>query len=179
MQNIVKNLESKNPSNLVSSILFLLIGIILFSDPNGIVSFISYILGIIIIIIGVVKIISSNKVIETHDTQITLGILLTIIGIILIFCGPVIELMLRFFMGAWILISGVNKLVVALNLKDATNIWIKLLIVSILLIIIGLYVILKSNLVFSSIGLIMIIFSCISIIGYIITPKPKNENIIK
>ena len=57
----VLNKVSKDPSNLINSVLFLLIGIILFSNPNGIISFISYIIGIVVIIIGIVKILSAVK----------------------------------------------------------------------------------------------------------------------
>ena len=171
----------KDPSNLVNSVLFLIIGIILFANPNGIISFISYIIGIVVIIIGIVKILNAikNKEIPSYDYNLTIGTICTVIGVILIFCGPIIELIFRFFIGGWILLSGINKLVLALNLKNISNNWISVLVISILLIIIGLYVILKSNLVFTSIGLIMIIYSTISIIGYFMTPKKKNENVIK
>ena len=43
----------------------------------------------------------------------------------------------RFFIGGWILLSGINKLVLALNLKNISNNWISVLVISILLIIIG------------------------------------------
>lgn len=177
----VLNKVSKDPSNLINSVLFLLIGIILFSNPNGIISFISYIIGIVVIIIGIVKILSAvkNKNDSSYDATLTLGIICIVLGIILIFCGSIIELIFRFFIGGWILLSGINKLVLALNLKNISDSWIRILIISILLIIIGLYVIIKSNLVFSSIGLIMIIYSAISIIGYFLTPKQKNKDIIK
>ena len=176
----MKKIISFDSSSLISSILFLLIGIILFTNPNGIVSFISYILGIVTIIIGIIKIISAQKDVKAsnHDSVLTFGIICIVIGIILIFCGSIIELVLRFFMGAWILISGINKMVLALNLKATSKIWNKLLIISIILIIIGIYVIVRSNLVFSTIGLIMIIFSIFSIIGYFIVPKQKNSDII-
>ncbi|MCM1371128.1 MAG: DUF308 domain-containing protein [Clostridium sp.] len=173
----------KDSTSLISSVLFLLIGIILFTNPNGIISFISYILGAIVVVIGIVKIVKSakNQTDPSHDSMLTLGIICIVVGIIIMFCSSTIELVLRIFMGAWILLAGVTRLVSALNLKKITpsNTWIGLLIISILLIIIGLYVIIKSNLVFSSIGLILIIFSTISIIGYFITPKQKNENLIK
>ena len=78
------------------------------------------------------------------------------------------------------MISGINKLVISLNLKKIeSKIWISLLVVSIILILIGLYVILKSNLVFSSIGLVLIIYSIISLIGCIMTLSQKNKDVIK
>ncbi len=172
----------KQPSNLISSLLFLIVGLILFLNPNGIVAFISYIFGIIMITIGVVKIIEAVKAKDdiNHDSVLTFGIICVVIGFILIICSSIIELVFRIFIGAWILISGINKLVISLNLKKIeSKIWISLLVVSIILILIGLYVILKSNLVFSSIGLVLIIYSIISLIGYIMTLSQKNKDVIK
>ncbi len=176
----MNKLLSKDPSSIINSVLFLLIGIILFANPNGIVSFISYLLGIVVIIIGGFKIFNANKnKNDNYNAKLTVGIICIAIGIILMFCGPIIEIVFRFFIGAWILIGGINKLIIAINLKDKSNDWIKMLVISILLLVIGLYVILRSNLVFSSIGLIMIIYSVVSIVGYFMTPKQKNENVIK
>ena len=154
----------KQPSNLISSLLFLIVGLILFLNPNGIVAFISYIFGIIMITIGVVKIIEAVKAKDdiNHDSVLTFGIICVVIGFILIICSSIIELVFRIFIGAWIL-----------------KIWISLLVVSIILILIGLYVILKSNLVFSSIGLVLIIYSIISLIGCIMTLSQKNKDVIK
>lgn len=181
MNKYLEKYVSKDPSSLINSVLFLLIGIILFANPNGIISFISYIIGIVVIIVGVVKILSAvkNKGASNYDSNLTIGIICAVVGVILIFCGSIIELVFRFFIGGWILLSGVNKLVNALNLKNVSDKWKALLVISILLIIIGLYVILRSNLVFSSIGLIMIIYSSISIISYFMTPKQKNKDVIK
>ena len=130
----------KQPSNLISSLLFLIVGLILFLNPNGIVAFISYIFGIIMITIGVVKIIEAVKAKDdiNHDSVLTFGIICVVIGFILIICSSIIELVFRIFIGAWILISGINKLVISLNLKKIeSKIWISLLVVSIILILIG------------------------------------------
>ena len=80
-------------------------------------------------------------------------------------------------MGGYILASGLNKLIVALNSRNYNKKWIGLLIVAIILIIGGLYIILKSNIILSTIGLILIIYSSIDIISYLM--YPKNQNIIK
>ena len=107
----------KQPSNLISSLLFLIVGLILFLNPNGIVAFISYIFGIIMITIGVVKIIEAVKAKDdiNHDSVLTFGIICVVIGFILIICSSIIELVFRIFIGAWILISGINKLVISLG----------------------------------------------------------------
>ena len=43
-------IKSKKDTNLFTSILFLVVGILLFSNPGGVVKFITYIVGILFII---------------------------------------------------------------------------------------------------------------------------------
>ena len=177
-------IKTKKDTNLFTSILFLVVGILLFSNPGGVVKFITYIVGILFIIMGIGKIVSYYQMIRKMNVNNTsdfiLGIVAVILGIIIIFCSSAIEVVIRLVMGGWILYSGVVKLIYSLNLRDLkVDSWLYVLIVSIIMIICGLYVIVKSNLVFSTIGLILIIYSIIEIIQYIILPKNINPDIIK
>ena len=177
-------IKSKKDTNLFTSILFLVVGILLFSNPGGVVKFITYIVGILFIIMGIGKIVSYYQMIRKMNVNNTsdfiLGIVAVILGIIIIFCSSAIEFVIRLVMGGWILYSGVVKLIYSLNLRDLkVDSWLYVLIVSIIMIICGLYVIVKSNLVFSTIGLILIIYSIIEIIQYIILPMNINPDIIK
>lgn len=177
-------IKSKKDTNLFTSILFLVVGILLFSNPGGVVKFITYIVGILFIIMGIGKIVSYYQMIRKMNVNNTsdfiLGIVAAILGIIVIFCSSAIEFVIRLVMGGWILYSGIVKLIYSLNLRDLkVDSWLYILIVSIIMIICGLYVIVKSNLVFSTIGLILIIYSIIEIIQYIILPKNINPDIIK
>ena len=93
------------------------------------------------------------------------------------FCNGVIEFVIRLVMGGFILANGINKLIVALNSKETNNKWTSLLVIAIILIVAGLYMILKSNIVLSSIGIVLIIYSSVDLISYIM--YPKNKDIIK
>ena len=93
------------------------------------------------------------------------------------FCNGIIEFVIRLIMGGFILANGLNKLIVALNSRTTNDKWQGLLAVAIILIIVGLYVILKNNIVFSTIGIALIIYSSIDLISYIM--YPKNKDIIK
>ena len=58
----MKLTQSKNDSfSLLSAILFLILGIILISNPGGVVKFITYIIGGIITILGIAKLITYYK----------------------------------------------------------------------------------------------------------------------
>ncbi len=168
----------KDKFSIYTSILFFIVGIFLFANPNEMVKFITYIIGVIFVVFGSIKLYSYYKSKESiGNIQLTLGICSIVIGIIIMFCNDVIEFAIRLVMGGYILANGINKLIVALNSRTTNSKWIGLIVVAGLLIIGGLYMILKSNIILSTIGLIMIIFSSIDILSYIL--YPKNKDIIK
>lgn len=175
MMNII---IKKDKSSILASILFLIIGIFLLAYPNEMVKFITYIIGVVLVVFGSIKLYSYYKFKDSiGNIQLTLGIATIIIGIIVMFCNDVIEFAIRLVMGGYILANGFNKLIVALNSRTYNNRWIGLLIVGCVLIISGLYMILKSNIVLSAIGLVLVIYSSIDIFSYFL--YPKNKDIIK
>ena len=168
----------KDKSSIITSLLFLILGICLLVNPGGMVKFITYIIGLIFAVYGSIKLYNYYKSKETvSNIQLTLGITAIVIGIIIMFCNGVIEFVIRLIMGGFILANGLNKLIVALNSKDSNDKWKILLGISIALIIVGLYIILKSNIVFSTIGIALIIYSSIDLASYLM--YPKNKDIIK
>ena len=150
----------------------------MFLYPNDMVKFITYIIGVVFVVFGALKLYSYYKLKESiSNVELTLGICSIILGMIIMFCNNVIEIVIRFVMGGYILATGMNKFIVALNSKSYNNRWTGLLIVGILLIIGGLYMILKSNIILSTIGLGIMVYSAVDIISYLL--YPKNKDIIK
>lgn len=175
MNNII---IKKDKSSIITSLLFLILGICLLINPSGMVKFITYIIGVIFAVYGSIKLYNYYKAKETvSNIQLTLGITSIVMGIIIMFCNGVIEFVIRLIMGGFILANGLNKLIISLNSKETNTKWTTLLAISIILIIVGLYIILKTNIVLSSIGIALIIYSSIDLISYIM--YPKNKDIIK
>ena len=165
----------KDSYSIFISIVFFVIGLFMFLYPNDIVKFITYIVGVLFVVFGSLKLYSHYKLKESiGNFELTLGISCVIIGIIIMFCNDIIEVVIRFAMGGYILANGMNKVIVSFNSRSYNNKWIGLLIVGLLLIIGGLYIILKSNLIISTIGLCIIIFSSIDIISFLLYPKNKD-----
>ncbi len=167
-------------SNLITSIISLIVGVILFTRPDLVTIAISYILGSLLVVYGIGKIIfysyEKGKDTNTPTKLLVSGILIVIFGFICIFGSNIIEHIIRFLIGGFILLSGINRLIKVINVTDKKDSrFIASLIISILLIIIGLYVIFVSNLFFSYLGVILIIYSIIEIINYIILAGVKNE----
>lgn len=168
-----------NDNSLFSSILFLLFGIVLFTNPGGILRFVSYIAGGSLILIGIFNIISYRKMLKKLNVdqkfKLISGIILIILGLFVILFSSLIETTIRLIFGGWIIYSGIMRLIEVLNNKENTISFIARLIVAILLIICGLYVAL-TNLVYSMIGLFIIIYAILDIIGYVFYKKDFKKN---
>ena len=161
--------------SLISSIIFFILGAIIFTKPEVIVLFISYVLGGLMIIIGLFKCIKNYLDIKKDNSisskEMITGIILIIIGLVFILLADVIEALVRLVIGGWILFSGINRLIHALHLNKKTRRFIIFLVLSLLLIVIGLYTILEANLAFQTIGIVLMVYSFIEIFGYIFNKK--------
>lgn len=167
--------------SLISSIIFLILGAIMFTRPDAIILFISYVIGGIMILIGAFKCLKNyldvKKDNNTSSKEMIFGILLIVIGLVFIFLANVIEALVRVVIGGWILFTGINRLINALKLDKKTRRFIIFLVLAILLIIAGLYTILEANLAFKTIGLVLMIYSIIEIVGYIFNRQAQTTDV--
>ena len=165
--------------SLISSIVFLILGAIMFTRPDAIILFISYVIGGIMILIGSFKCIKNYLDIKKDNSisskEMVFGIFLIVIGLVFIFLANVIEALVRLVIGGWILFAGINRLINALRLDKKNKRFIIFLLLAILLIVAGLYTILEANLAFKTIGLMLMIYSVIEIIGYIVNRQNINN----
>lgn len=165
--------------NLISSIIFFILGAIMFTSPNVMVVVISRVIGGIIAIIGVFNCIKNYIEVKKDNTTSSIGMISGIIGIVIglvfISLAGVIEALIRFLIGGWILFMGINRLINVLYLKKPKSKFIVLLIVAILLIGAGLYTILEVNLAFQAIGLVLMIYAGLEIFSYIFCKKEVKE----
>ena len=94
-----------------------------------------------------------------------------------LFFSETVEKAIRIVVGFWILFSGINRLINALKMTDKNKKFLSLVIVSILLILIGVYTIVIGDVLLSSIGIILMLYSAIDIIGYIFYSKETNTTV--
>ena len=168
--------------SLISSIIFFILGAIIFTKPEIIILFISYVIGGIFTIIGLFKCIKNYLDIKKDNSisskEMIAGILLIIIGLVFILLAGVIEALVRLVIGGWILFTGINRLINSLTIENKNKKFVVRLIISLLLIGVGLYTILESNLAFKTIGLILMVYSFLEITGYIFNKKDIFEETI-
>ena len=165
----MKIIETKK--SLIKSLIFLIFGALIFANPNEVVKLTSSIIGTIIIVYGLYLIIKNyyetKNNSDTPSTNLIFGIVCVIIGILFIVLADSIALIIQYILGAWILFTGIERLIIALSLGTKNDKFVVQLVISILLLLAGLYTVLKSNLPLQIVGLVMIIYSVLEIIGYV------------
>ena len=164
--------------NLIGAILFLILGAVMYTSPKAVVVFTTYIFGGLLMLIGIFKCVKNyldvKKDNDTPSKEMVMGIVLTLLGIICIFLAGVVEAFIRLLIGGWILFTGINKLINTFNYnKKDSRFWISL-IISFLLMGGGLYTILKANLPFQIMGIVLMIYAVLEIIIYILNRKETN-----
>lgn len=166
---------------LITAILLFILGAILFTNPQNIVMIVTYGFGSLFLLTGFIKLINyigDKKKGISNNSDLIMSVVIMTLGIIIIVCTSMIELLIRIIMGGFILYNGILRMISSLKMKEISGIWKYNLIVAIIIILVGLYIILKSNLVFSGIGLFIMIYASLEIISTIMSSN-TNKIIIK
>ena len=156
-------LKKTGKASLVSSIIFAILGIILIAYPEGTIKFISYVIGIMFIAVGLYKginYIKNKEIYNMFNYDMALGI-------IAIF---------RIMIGIWIVYSAIIRMSLSAKLKVIeSNTWIYSLIIAFAMIICGVFIICNSGAIVVTIGTIILIYSILDIIESIIFLKNVNS----
>ncbi len=174
----VKSYSSQ--SSLISSIIYFIIGAILFSKAEEVVQFLSIAVGVILGVVSVVYFIifflsKRNPEKPTKISRLIFAVISLVFALVFILCSDAIEQFIRFIVGAWILFTGIIRLINVLSISPKNRKFLPLLIVSILLIATGIYSIVIGDVFLTTIGIIMMIYATLEIIGYIFYTKDKTE----
>ncbi len=168
-------------TSIVTSLAFAIIGLIIAYNPNTTFKVISYLIGGIFIIFGLIKIFEYFKTKGSYDLynyELVYGIIAILLGLVVILCSEMIETLLRILVGIWILYSGAMRLGLALKLQKIDNdnrIWIPVLLISLAILICGLFIIANPGTLIATIGIIMIIYAVMDIIEEVIFIKNVKE----
>ena len=153
-------------ASLVSSIIFLILGAIMYTNPDAVVVIVSRVLGGVIIISGAISCIKNYMDVkrdsDTTSSGMVLGIVAIVIGLVFILLAEVIEWLVRLVINALYVDKKTSKFYVMLG-------------IAILLIGGGLYTILEANLAFQAIGIILMVYAGLEIFGYIFNRKSMTE----
>lgn len=172
MEYLEKIMKKSGWVSLLSSIVFAILGIVLITNPEGTVKFVSLILGIMFILAGIYKIINYYQNKGKYDFlnyDVAYGVIAVILGIATIMYSEQISSIFRILIGVWVVYSSIMRFNLSFKLKTiGSNVWIYSLILAICMFVCGLYMIFVSNLVVISIGISILIYAVIDCIEDII-----------
>ncbi len=169
---IIRSYETKK--SLVTPIIFLVIGLLLCFNPGGVVDFISYIFGGVFLALGIMKYVTDLKRADRTTGDTFYSVLMVVLGLIFMFFSGTIEFIIRLIIGIWIIINALNTIAIGANLVRLDKNSVGSLIIGFILLLIGLYTIFVSNLMFSAIGLVLIVYAVLEIADYLYV-QAKNK----
>lgn len=178
----IKIKSYSSQSSLISSIIFFILGAILFTSADSVIKTVSIIIGIILAVSSLAELIIYILERKKEDripkkVRLVYSIISLILAIIFIFFSNIVEQFIRFIVGAWILFTGIIRFINVISMNTKSRKFIPLLIVSLLLMGVGIYTIVWGDVILSTIGIIMMIYAAIEIIGYIAYTKDTMEPI--
>ncbi len=148
--------EKQTNNNLLTPIIYLLLGVILAFFSNEAVQFIFYVLGILIIVYGLKSIITyyqNKNLAQFKNINLSVGIVSIIIGVLLIVLAGALETSIRYVLGFFLIYMGISRFLTDYSFGTYKN-WRSLS--NLVLVILGIYSIFVSNVVFVIIGWILI-----------------------
>ena len=160
-----QNTEKKN---VITPILYLILGIVLAFKSNEAVTVIFYLLGILVIVYGIKSFVEYYRnrevVIEKfRKVNLGVGIVSVVVGILLIVLAKVIEHSIRYVLGFFLIFLGVTRLLTQISYGDYINLS---TVSSIVLIILGIFSIFVSNIIIVIAGWLLIANAVLLFIDY-------------
>ena len=172
-----KILKKSSWTDIAVSLIFILFGAMLIVSPDSIISIMAIVLGVIFILLGIFKMINFYASGKMDNYLLATGIVAIIAGIVIMFCGDIIMSVFRILIAIWILYSGIMNLQTTLVWKDyKSRLWLATLILSILVIIAGIYVLINNGAILQTIGIIIVIYAIVNIIENIIFINKVEKN---
>ena len=163
-----KFLKKAGWTSIITSLVLAVIGLVMIYNPDTTMQFISTILGIFFIVVGVIKIINyfiskGNSTFFTND--IAWGLIAIIIGLVTMVYSSTIESIFRIMIGVWIIYSGFTRFSLSFRLKGVNDrVWALVLTLAVLMIIGGLYVTFYPGALIVTLGVIILIYSIMDLI---------------
>ena len=163
-------------TDIVISLVFILLGVLLVAKPTQTVGAISIILGVLFIAMGALKLIEYYTSKTKEDWLLTVALVSVIFGIIVLFASDSILAFFRLILGIWIIVTGIIDLQTILVWKQVKSpYWTVSLLLTILMIFAGIVILINQQIVLTAVGVIIIIYGIFDIIDRIIFMKKIDD----
>lgn len=175
-----KVLKRSSWTDIVISLIFVLLGTLLIARPNETVNAISMILGITFIAMGVLKLVEYYTSDTKEDYLLSVALIAVIFGVVIIFASDAILSFFRIILGIWIIAAGVMDFQTILVWKEVKSpYWTAALLFSILMMFAGIVILISKNIVITTMGIIIIVYALLDIVDRIIFMRKMNDYIGK
>ena len=178
MEELLKN---SYKMSIIYSVIFIVMGLLLFLNPNGFVEMISYLIGALFLVYGITNIIKYAKAKELTISKflLVLGVILSICGIFLIINPTFIGKIVPTIIGVCLIINSLEKLLYLRYTEEKNSEgYIISLVSGIVALIAGVFLLfnpLSGTLIVTQIiGVIIIVYAVMDLIE-----KLKFKNVIK
>ena len=174
-----KILKKSSWTDIIVSFLFVLLGIMLIANPEAIMSMVSFLLGAICIVMAMLKGFEYYSSGKEDNYLLAVAIVGVIVGIIIMFCADIILSVFRIIIAIWIIYSGIMNLQTVVVWKDyKSRLWLLTLLLSIIMIIGGIYVLVNNGAMLQIVGWIILVYGIMDIIeSFIFIKKIEGHNL--
>ena len=173
---VEKFLKRSSWTDIVISIIFVLFGALLIAKPNETVGAISIILGILFIAMGVLKLVEYYTADTKEDWLLTVSLISVVLGIVILFASDAILSVFRVIVGIWIIATGIMDLQTTLVWKEVKSpYWTTAVLLSMLMMLAGIIILVNPNILFTTMGIIIVIYGILDIVDRFIFMKKIND----
>lgn len=175
-----KFLKRTNWTDIVISILFVILGAVLVVKPSEMMSVISILLGMVLFIMGFLKLVDYFTSKDKEDYLLTIALVCAVLGVIVLFCSDVITGIFRIVLGIWIIASGIRNFQTTLVWKESkSGLWTITLLCAMLMIIAGIVILVSTTLAIRIVGIVILIYAVLNIIARMIFIKKVQDYLDK
>ena len=175
-----KFLKRTNWTDILTSMLFLILGILLIIKPSETISVISILLGMVLFIMGFLKLVDYFTSKDKEDYLLIFALIATVLGVIVLCCSDVITGIFRVALGIWIIASGIRNFQTSLVWKEVkSELWTVTVLCALLMIIAGIVILVSTTLAIRIVGIAIAIYAVLDIIARSIFLKKVQDYLDK
>lgn len=166
--------------DIIISMLFVILGVLLMIKPSEVMSVIYILLGMILFIMGFLKLVDYFTSKDKEDYLLTFALISTVLGVIVLCCSDVITGIFRIVLGIWIIASGIRNFQTSLIWKEVkSGLWTITVLCALLMIIAGIVILLSRTLAIRIVGITIVIYAVLDIITRTIFMKKIQDYLNK
>ncbi len=168
MQDLLKKVYRMS---LLSSIVFLVFGLLLIFQTENVITTVSVIIGVLLLIIGIYPIVNYFRNRQSgffSNAGLLYGIFSVVAGIVIIVNKNLLATIIPVLSGVWMIINSVNKIQIAMELRDRkVNSWVISFIFAIIILIGGTLLIINpfrgAVILSKTVGIFIVIYAVLDI----------------